>query len=48
VSGLTALLGELPLALLMITGALRILRLTATRLYLLDPGMPLWRIRLLP
>ena len=45
---LTAVLGELPLAVLLITGALRILRLTATRLYVLDPGMPLWRIPLLP
>lgn len=45
---LTAVLGELPLAALLITGALRILRLTATRLYFLDPGMPLWRIPLLP
>lgn len=45
---LTAVLGELPLAILLITGALRILWLTATRLYLLDPGMPLWRIPLLP
>jgi hypothetical protein len=44
----TAALGELPLAVLLITGALRILRLTATRLYVLDPGMPLWRIPLLP
>jgi hypothetical protein len=48
VSVLTAVLGELPLAVLLITGALRILRLTATRLYLLDPGMPLWRVPLLP
>jgi hypothetical protein len=47
-SVLTAALGELPLAAILITGALRILRLTATRLYLLDPGMPLWRIPLLP
>ncbi|HKP43963.1 hypothetical protein [Mycobacterium sp.] len=45
---LTGGLGELPLAVVLITGALRILRLTATRLYLLDPGMPLWRIPLLP
>ena len=45
---LMAVVAELPLALLLITGALRILRLTATRLYLLDPGMPLWRIPLLP
>jgi hypothetical protein len=47
-SVLTAVLGELPLAALLITGALRLLRLTATRLYVLDPGMPLWRIPLLP
>jgi hypothetical protein len=47
-SGLTAVLGELPLAVLLISGSLRILRLTVTRLYLLDPGMPLWRVRLLP
>jgi hypothetical protein len=47
-SVLTAVLGELPLAVLLITGALRILRLTATRLYVLDAGMPLWRIPLLP
>ena len=45
---LMAVVAELPLAVLLITGALRILRLTATRLYLLDPGMPLWRIPLLP
>jgi hypothetical protein len=47
-SVLTAVLGELPLAVLLVTGALRILRLTATRQYVLDPGMPLWRIPLLP
>jgi hypothetical protein len=47
-SVLTAALGELPLAVILITGALRILRLTAARLYVLDPGMPLWRIPLLP
>jgi hypothetical protein len=47
-SVLTAVLGELPLAIILITGALRILRLTAARLYMLDPGMPLWRIPLLP
>jgi hypothetical protein len=47
-SVMTAVLGELPLAVLLITGALRILRLTATRQYALEPGMPLWRIPLLP
>jgi len=39
---------EIPLALLLVTGALRILRLTVTRLYLLEPGRPLWRVPLLP
>jgi hypothetical protein len=48
VSVLTAVLAELPLAFLQITGALRVVRLTMTRLWLLDPGMPLWRIPLLP
>jgi hypothetical protein len=43
-----AVLGELPLAAFLITGALRILQLTATPLYVLDAGMPLWRIPLLP
>jgi hypothetical protein len=47
-SELSAVLGELPLAILLISGALRILRLTVTRLYLLDPGLPLWRVPLLP
>jgi hypothetical protein len=44
----TAGLVELPLALLMITGALRILRLTAGRFWLLGPRAPLWRVPLLP
>jgi hypothetical protein len=43
-----AALGELPLAVVLITGALRIVRLTVTRLWLLDPGLPLWRLPLLP
>jgi hypothetical protein len=47
-SVLIAVLGELPLAAILITGALRIVRLTMTRLWLLDPGMPLWRLPLLP
>src|SRR6201993_2645570 len=42
VSVLPAALGTLPLALIMITGAVRILRVTAIRLWFLDPGMPLW------
>jgi hypothetical protein len=48
VSVLTATLGNLPLAVIMMTGAVRILRLTATRLWFLDPGTPLWRLPLLP
>jgi hypothetical protein len=43
-----AAFGELPLAVVLISGALLIVRLTMTRLWLLDPGMPLWRIPLLP
>jgi hypothetical protein len=47
-SVLTAALGNLPVAVLLITGALRILRLTATRLWLLDSGTPAWRLPLMP
>jgi hypothetical protein len=39
---------ELPIAMVMITGAVQILRLTATRLWFLDPETPLWRLPLLP
>jgi hypothetical protein len=45
---LTAVLVELPLAVLLITGALRIVRLTEARLWLLDPRTPLWQVPLLP
>lgn len=48
VSVLTAALGNLPLAAIMITGAVRIMRLTATRLWFLDPGTPAWRLPLVP
>jgi hypothetical protein len=48
VSVLTAGLGELPLAAIMISSSLRIVRLTATRLWLLDPATPLWRLPLMP
>jgi hypothetical protein len=47
-SVVTAGLVELPLAVLLITGALRILRLTANRFWLLSPHAPLWRVPLLP
>jgi hypothetical protein len=48
VSILTAGLAELPMAVILISGTLRIVRLTVTRLWLVDPGMPLWRLPLLP
>jgi len=44
----TALLIELPLAAFMIVSALRLMRLTMKRLWLLDPGMRLWDLPLLP
>lgn len=47
-SVLTAALGNLPLAVIMIIGALRIIRITATRLWFLDPETPAWRLPLLP
>jgi hypothetical protein len=47
-SVLTVTLGNLPLAVIMITGAVRILRLTATRLWFLDPETPAWRLPLVP
>ena len=47
-SVLTAALVNLPLAVILITGAVRILRLTATRLWFLDPGTPAWRLPLVP
>ncbi|MGB8387757.1 hypothetical protein [Mycobacterium sp.] len=43
----TALI-EVPLAIFLIAGALRIMRLTMMRLWLLDPGMRLWRLPLFP
>ena len=48
VSALTAALGNLPLAVLLITGAVRILRLTMTRLWFVDPETPMWRVPLVP
>ena len=47
-SVITAMLIEVPLAILLITGAQRIMRLTLMRLYLLDPGVRLWQLPLLP
>ncbi|WP_104183947.1 hypothetical protein [Mycobacterium avium] len=45
-SVITALLIEVPLAIFMIVSAVRILRLTMTRLWLLHPGMRLWHLPL--
>jgi hypothetical protein len=47
-SMITALLIEVPLAIFMIRGAQRIMRLTMMRLWLLDPGMKLWHLPLFP
>jgi hypothetical protein len=47
-SVVTALLIEVPLAIFLITGAQRVMRLTMLRLWLLDPGMGLWRLPLFP
>ena len=45
---LTAVLGGLPLAFVLIAGAVSVVRLNAGRLWLLDPGQSLWGLRLLP
>ncbi|BCZ21276.1 hypothetical protein MYSE111917_25235 [Mycobacterium senriense] len=47
-SVITALLIEVPLGIFMITSAVRILRLTMLRLWLLHPGMRLWHLPLFP
>ncbi|UXA07552.1 hypothetical protein KXD96_05335 [Mycobacterium sp. SMC-2] len=44
----TAVLVELPLAAFMVISALRLMRLTMERFWLLDPGMRLWDLPLLP
>lgn len=44
----TAVLIELPLAAFMVVSALRLMRLTMERFWLLDPGMRLWDLPLLP
>jgi len=44
----TALVIEVPLGIFMINGVLRILRLTMTRLWLLDPETRLWQLPLFP
>lgn len=46
VSLLTALLVELPMATVLIGGSLRVLRLTAERLWALDPGDSVWQVRI--
>ena len=46
-SVLTALLGGIPLAFILIVGAWSLVRLNARRLWLLEPGQSLWRLPLL-
>ena len=48
ISVLTATLGDLPLAAVLIAGTLRLIRFTAIRVWLLEPTTPLWRLPLLP
>ena len=48
VAVLTAALGDLPLAAVLITGTLRLIRFTAIRVWLLEPRTALWRLPLLP
>lgn len=48
VSVLTAALINIPLAVIMIAGAVRIIRVTTARLWFLDPGTPAWRLPLVP
>jgi hypothetical protein len=47
-SASTAALVNLPVAAIMITGAVRIVRLTAARLWFVDQSTPVWRLPLLP
>jgi hypothetical protein len=42
----SALLVELPLAVLLISGSLRMMRLAAERLWILEPGQSVWQIRI--
>jgi hypothetical protein len=46
VSVATAVLGEVPVAVLLISGALRLMRLMAAQLWIIEPGMRLWHLRL--
>ena len=46
VSIATAVFAELPLAAILIGGTLRLIRVVAMRNWLLDPGTPLWQLRL--
>src|SRR5271168_2701347 len=48
ISMMTAALLNVPLAAIMVTGAVRIVRLTAMRLWFLDPATPAWRLPLVP
>jgi hypothetical protein len=45
---LTAVLGGLPLAAILITGVVSVMRWNASRLWLLEPGQSIWRLSLMP
>jgi hypothetical protein len=47
-SVLSAVFVELPVAVLMIGSTLRLLRVTLTRLWILEPGTRLWQLPLIP
>ncbi|MBV8863008.1 MAG: hypothetical protein JO082_00495 [Mycobacterium sp.] len=47
VSVLTAALADLPVAVLLIAGTLRLVQLTAIRMWLIEPATPLWRLPLM-
>jgi hypothetical protein len=46
ISSLTALLVELPLAAVLVAGSLRVVRLTAERLWALDTDASVWQVRI--
>ncbi len=43
---LTALVVEVPMSVLLVAGSLRVVRLTAERQWALDPGRPVWQVRI--
>jgi hypothetical protein len=47
VSVLTAAMADLPVAVLLIAGTLRLVQMTAIRMWLIEPATPLWRLPLM-